>query len=224
MIGDKGDMQARLRAVLPTHWFADAAPVLDGLLSGLASTWGWASNLLQYVMAQTRIASATDIWLDVIALDFFGSRLVRWTDQSDSAFRSRIQRELFRERGTRAAVISVLEDLTGRTPVVFEPARTTDTGGYASLAGGGGGVAYGATGGWGSLNLPFQCFITAYRPIGTGIATVAGWGAPAGGYGIGAFEYASLDMVQAQVTDDSIYAAVANVLPVAAIGWTSIVS
>ena len=217
-------MQARLRAVLPTHWFSDVAPVLDGLLSGLASTWSWANSLLQYVKAQTRIASATDVWLDIIALDFFGSRLARWTDQSDTEFRGRIQRELFRERGTRVAVISALEDLTGRTPVVFEPARTTDTGGYGSFAGEGGGIAYGAAGGWGSLTLPFQCFIIAHRPIGSGIATVAGWGAPAGGYGIGAIEYAGLDMVQAQVTDGSIYAAVANVLPVAAIGWTSIVS
>jgi hypothetical protein len=44
----------------------------------------------------------------------------------------------------------------------------------------------------------------------------------AGGYGCGAIEYASLDMVQGQVTDADIYAAVADVLPVAAVGWTKI--
>ena len=118
----------------------------------------------------------------------------------------------------------MLHDLTGRAPLVFEPARTTDTGGYASLAGAGGGVGYGRAGGWGSLALPFQCFITAYRPVGSGIATVCGWGGPAGGYGRGAIEYASLEMVQGQVTDADIYSAVANVLPVAVIGWTRITS
>ncbi len=79
-------------------------------------------------------------------------------------------------------------------------------------------------GGWGNLGLPFQCFITAYRPAGIGIADVAGWGEPVGGYGQGAIEYASLEMVQGQVTDADIYAAVAEVLPVATIGWTSITS
>ena len=38
----------------------------------------------------------------------------------------------------------------------------------------------------------------------------------------GAIEYASLTMVQAQVTDGDIYHAIAGVLPVATIGWTRI--
>ena len=81
MTGDQQDMLARLRAVLPTRWFPDSAPVLDGLLSGLASGWSWAYQQLQYVKAQTRIATATDVWLDIIAHDFFGNRLVRRTGQ-----------------------------------------------------------------------------------------------------------------------------------------------
>ena len=75
MTGDQQDMMARLRTVLPTRWFPDSAPVLDGLLSGLASGWSWAYQQLQYVKAQTRIATATDVWLDIIANDYFGSRL-----------------------------------------------------------------------------------------------------------------------------------------------------
>jgi hypothetical protein len=222
MIGDPQDILARLRAVLPARWFPDQAPVLDGLLSGLASGWCWAYQQLQYVRAQTRIATATDVWLDIIASDFFGVRLLRRTGQSDNAFRDSIERELFRERGTRGAIISVLEDLTGRTPQIFEPARTTDTGGYASPGGAGGGIGYCCGGGWGSLALPFQCFVTAYRPTGSGIATVAGWGTGTGAYGTGAIEYASLEMVQGQVTDEDIYAAVSGVLPVATIAWTRI--
>jgi hypothetical protein len=129
---------------------------------------------------------------------------------------------LFRERGTRGAIVSVLQDLTGQAPLVFEAARPTDTGGYGSAEGGCGGIGYGRAGGWGSLCLPFQCFVTAYRPPGSGIATVDGWGGNTGGYGQGAIEYASLAMIQGQMTDDDIYSAVAGVLPVAAIAWTRI--
>jgi hypothetical protein len=222
MLGDQQDMLMRMRAVLPTRWFPDNAPVLDGVLGGLANTWSWAFRLLSYVRAQTRIATATDIWLDIIALDFFGDRLVRRTGQGDEILRSRIRRELFRERGSREAIIAALRDLTGRAPIIFEPSRTTDTGGYSSTAHTSGGMGYGVAGGWGNLGLPFQCFITAYRSSGTGISTVSGWGNPFGGYGRGTLEYASLEMVLGQVTDDDIHATIADVLPVAAVGWTKI--
>jgi hypothetical protein len=217
-------MDGRLRAVLPTRWFPDVSPVLDSLLSGLARGWSSIYDLLQYVKAQTRTGTASDIWLDIIALDFFSGRVVRQPNQSDDSFRITITREIFRERGTRAAIVSALQDLTGQAPIVFEPARTSDTGGYTSLRGHGGGVGYGVAGGWGNLGLPFQCFVTAYRPASSGIATVSGWCDPAGGYCQGALEYADLGMIQGQVTDDAIYQAIADVLPVAAIAWTSIVN
>jgi hypothetical protein len=217
MTGDQSDMLARIKAVLPIRWFADATPVLDGLLSGLAWGWSWAYALLVYVRTQTRIATATDVWLDIIANDFFGDRLQRRAGQSDAAFRLLVRNSLLREHGTRQAVIGALQQLTGRAPAVFEPMRTTDTGGYAL-----GGVGYGVAGGWGSMALPFQCFVTAYRPSGAGIALVAGWGAPVGAYGTGAIEYASLAMIQGQVTDADITAAITAALPVAAIAWTRI--
>jgi hypothetical protein len=201
MTGDQPDMLARIKAVLPTRWFADDTPILDGLLSGVAWGWAWVYSLYSYVQAQTRIATASDVWLDVIADDFFGSKLQRRSGQSDDAFRLLIESSL----------------LSGRPPDVFEPIRTTDTGGYASA-----GLGYGVAGGWGSTALPFQCFVTAYRPFDSGIALVSGWGGAAGAYGTGALEYASLAMVQGQVTDQDINAAIAGVLPVATIAWTRI--
>jgi hypothetical protein len=216
MTGDSPDMLARLKAVLPSRWFADETPVLDGVLTGLASAAAWAYGLLAAVRLAARIGTATGGFLDMIALDFFGTRITRRVDQGDASFRTRIEAELLRERGTRGAVISVLQDLTGRTPVVFEPMRPADTRGWGAALG------YGAAGGWGSLLLPFQCFVTAYRAQGAGIATVAGWRAGAGGWGVGAIEYASLDMLQGQVTDADIDAAIAGVMPVAAIAWTRI--
>ena len=216
MLGDQQDMLRRIKTVLPARWFADASPVLDGVLNGLAAGWAWVYGLLGFVVAQTRIATATGVWLDMIARDCFGTRLSRRGGQADDVFRARILRELLRERGTRGAISAVLQDLTGRTPVIFEPARIADTGAYDA------GIGYGVAGAWGCLNLPYQCFVTAFRPHGNGIAQVSGWGAPAGGYGRGALEYASLGMVQGQVTDADINAAVAGVLPVATIAWTRI--
>jgi hypothetical protein len=217
MTGDQADMCARIRAVLPVRWFADSTPMLNGLLSGLGWMWSWAYSILYYVRMQTRIGTATDVWLDVIASDFFGERLQRRVGQSDDAFRALIQSGLLREHGTRQSIVSAVQDLTGRVPIIFEPMRTSDTGGYSL-----GGIGYGTAGGWGNMSLPFQCFVTAYRPTGSGIALVAGWGCATGAYGVGAIEYASLAMVQGQVTDGDIAAAIADVLPVAAIAWTRI--
>jgi hypothetical protein len=216
MTGDSNDMLARLKAVLPSRWFPDATPVLDGLLTGLANVAAGGYTLLAGVRAAARIATATGGFLDMIAQDFFGARVTRREGQGDDAFRGRIEAELLRERGTRGSVTGVLQDLTGRTPVVFEPMRPDDTGAWGIALG------YGAAGGWGSLALPFQCFVTAFRAQGSGIAQVAGWGSGAGGWGVGAIEYASLDMVEGQITDADIDAAIAGVMPVAAIAWTRI--
>jgi hypothetical protein len=216
MTGDTQDMLSRLKATLPSRWFADSTPVLDGLLTGLAAIWSWLYAALAYTKAQTRIATATDSFLDAITTDFFGPRLPRRPAEPDAAFRPRIQRELLRARDTRAAVIAVLTDLTGRLPHVFEPTRPADTGAWC------GPLGYGVAGGWGSLMLPFQCFVTAYRAQGSGIANVTGYGQPAGGYGHGAIEYASLSMLTGEITDADITQSIASVMPVSTIAWTRV--
>ena len=216
MAVDPPDVVARLKAVLPLRWFGDQTPVLDGLLTGLADTWCWLASLLDYTRAQTRIASISDLFLDTAARDFFGSRVLRRAGQGDDAFRARVQREMRRERATRAALGAVLQDLTGRAPVIFEPARPADTGAWGMALG------WGCAGGWGSLSLPFQCLVTARRAQGSGIATVAGWGIPAGGWGSGLLQYADLAMLQGQVTDDDIRAAIVDTMPAATIAWTRI--
>lgn len=222
MQGDQADILFRLKQVLPLQWFPDSTPVLDTVLSGVAYAWAWVYQALQVVECQARISTAQGIWLDLIAEDFFGSLLSRRIGESDAAYCTRIKLELVRERGTRAAALSVLSDLTGRSPQIFEPANTADTGGYGSRSGGGGGFGYGISGGWGSLALPLQFFLTAYRPVGQGIATVPGWGCSAGGYGEGSLEYADLSMMQGQITDADISAAVVSVLPVGTTAWLRI--
>lgn len=216
MIGDTEDMAARLRALLPTRWFADSAPVRDALLSGLATAWQAIHAQVMFARRQTRIATATGTWLEMIARDFLGARLPRRRQEADEDYAARIRAALLRPRATRPALSALLTDLTGREPRIFEPARPADTGAWGIALG------YGQAGGWGSLALPFQCFVTAYRPQGSGIETVAGWGCAAGGYGAGAIEYAALSMAAGQVTDADINAAIAESLPVASIGWARI--
>lgn len=222
MIGDQADIASRLRAVLPTKWFADYAPILEAILDGLAASWNLIFDILTYVEAQTRITSSQDVWLDVTANDFFGSNLARRPSEADSSFGVRIRREILRLRGTRAAVTSVLLDLTGRKPIIFEPTCAGDTGGYGSRTNPVVALGYGAAGAWGSVALPYQCFVTAFRPAGNGVAYASGWDSAGGGYGRGSMLYASLSMFESQVADADIYAAVANTVPAACMAWVRI--
>jgi hypothetical protein len=168
-VGSPGDIAARLRAALPLHWFADDAPVLDAVLAGLGDGWARLYQMLQVVRRQSRIGRADGAMLDMIAGDFFGAWLGRRPGQGDDPFRATILRELLRERATRAGLAAALADLTGREPQIFEPSRPADTGAWGLAAG------YNAGGGYGSLALPFQCFVRARRPPGAGIASVAGY-------------------------------------------------
>lgn len=222
MIGDQTDMQARLRSALPNGWFADEAPVLSALLGGLANAWAWLYSLLAYVRQQTRIATATDGWLDLIARDYGGPAWARQTGETDAAFRARTLANLQRLRGTRAALIASLTNLTGRTPKVFEPAYPPDTGGLGSI-----GLGWNTIGGWGSLALPYQCFVTAYRPAGGGIANTSGWGTSdtkfaLGGWNTGALQYGDASLIEGAVTDAQILATVADCMPAATIAWTAL--
>ncbi|GEP00624.1 hypothetical protein [Methylobacterium haplocladii] len=162
-VGDADDMLARLRTLLPP-WFPDEAPILDGLLGGIAALLAFVHGLIAYAKAQTRIATATGGWLDLIAFDFFGLRFLRRAAETDDAFRPRILRELLRPRATREAIRRALVDLTGREPVLQELWNPGDCGGY----------------GIGAI---------AYAGSGTGEQPVSGYGDNPSAYGIGTFAY-----------------------------------
>jgi hypothetical protein len=211
MTGTPSDIVTRLKAVLPTSWFPDQTPVLDTVLAGLATAWSSLYALLAAVQIQSRIATATGQFLDGASTDFFGSRLPRRNTESDDSFRVRVNQQLVREHATRAAIVSIVTDLTGKAPVIFEPARVSDTAGYGTA-----GMGYGAAGAWGSLGLPFQVFVSARRAQGVGIANIAGYGSP------GPLARASLAAAAGQVTDADIYAAIASVMPTGARAWTRI--
>lgn len=239
---DPQNMLGRLEAALPRGWFPDTSPVLDVPLSGSAALLNQLYQLLSYIKQQTRIATAGDVFLDLIAQDYLGWRVSRRPGQGDDAFRRRIQVEILRPRATRQALISALTDLTGVAPQVFEPRWAPDTGGVGwqgmtvgtGLSVGGAGVV--GAGGWGSLNLPFQFFVTAYSGnsqiggvggvmgayygsgwAGGGIGTLSNFGATAG-----AIEVASSDMAAGIVTEADIYSTIQAMIPVGTIAWTKI--
>lgn len=159
--GDQNDFLERLKFTLPP-WFPDDTPILDAVLYGWASTWAFIYSMLAYVKLQTRILTATDGWLDMIADDFFGAGLPRKTGQSDTSYRYTIISNIFRERATRHAIIKIGQDITGRTPIVIEQWRILDFGIYSVPT-----SFYGATARYGSLLLTtkYQCFVKIYRPL-----------------------------------------------------------
>jgi hypothetical protein len=217
--GDQADFFARIKARMPTGWFGSSSPILDALISGIASAFVTVYAAYQYLLAQTRLQTSTDGWLDISAADYFGeSGLLRQQNETDAAYRTRIKINIIRERGTRAAVTKILTDLTGRAPVIIEPTRPQDTGAYRS-----GGIGYGVAGAYGSLLLNYQAFIKAYRPSGSGIPLIQGYGTSPGGYAAPSrAAYANLGDMTTGVTDAAIYAAIASVLPAATIAWVAI--
>ena len=191
----------------------------------LSAGWVGLFGLLNYTQMQTRIRTTFNGWLDLTARDFFNHRIVRRQRETDNSFRGRIFTELLRDRCTRAAVYDLLLDLTGRPPIIFEPTNPQDTGCYGSHGSPGtGGAAYGMSGGWGNLNLPFQAFVRAFRAETPGIAMVNGWGGDIGGFGTGLSAYIDLDMNSSQADDAELYQRVSDISPAITMVWMSIES
>ena len=216
MTGDTNDMLARLKLVLPARWFSDTTPILDALLTGLASASSGLYALLSYVRSQGRIATASGIFLDIASTDYLGDALPRRATEADAAYRARIRSNLLSPRATRASLVQMLTNLTGRAPIIFEPLNATDTGGYNVNLG------YNISGGYGSANLPYQFFVTAYRPNNTPISNAGGYSTGPGGYNQAPMFYADTEEFAGTVSDAEIYAAVAAGLPTSSIAWTQI--
>jgi len=216
--GDQNDIYTRLKALLPPTWFGDSSPLLEGALNACASALSWCYSLYVYARLQTRITTATGGWLDLASYDYFGTSLQRPAGMSDDLFRNQMKINLFRARGTRQAIIDILEELTGNTPTIFEPQRPLDTGSY-----GGPMIGYGVAGGYGSVMIPYQAFVIAYRPKGTGIPYVAGYQTTPAGYSSPSRgQYVSQEMVTGKVTDAQVYEAVAAVKMEGTLVWVKL--
>ena len=175
------DFPGRMRALLPRKWFPDTAPgaasstpYLDVALNGMG--WGWQQiyDGITYIRTQSRIATATDVWLDLISLDFFNGALPRIAGELDASFRARIKAKLFTPTATRSAITQSVAAATGRPTVVIEPWNTGDCGAVAGAGNAAGGqLAWGSAGSWGSLQYPAQFFVQAKRGTNPDSATYA---------------------------------------------------
>ncbi len=153
--GSPADFVNRMMTVLPARWFPDTAPVLTGVLSGIASVWAALYALLMFVRQQARIGTASGVFLDMVARDFFGTALERG-GLSDASFRVAILRRILRQGGTRAGLSAELTALTGTAPTLIEGARPADCG---TWNGGLVAIGYDQAGTWGTLQ-PMQVFVT----------------------------------------------------------------
>ena len=211
MLGDAQDFLRRLRSLLPRGWLGDTTPISDAVLSGVGTSAQLNFALISAVQVQARLLTASGSFIDSIADDFFGASFPRWPTESDGGYRGRLLKELFRKRGTRAALASAINDLTGRIPLIVEPARPADIGGYSV-----GGAGYCVAGAWGNLLLTNTCFVTAFRPAGQGIAQI-------GGYGTGGpLVYGDTDMFVSTASDVEILATAAAVMPLGYTAWVRI--
>lgn len=159
MTGDQSDMQSRLRALMPKSWLPKLSPNFDASLQGVSWALSTVYANITYAALQTRINTATDGWLDIISGDFFGAFLPRNANELDGSFRTRILANLFIKGPTRADMSKVLTLITGRAPSIFEPSNTTDSGGWDDS------IYWDISGNMGDP-MPYQAFVTAYRPVG----------------------------------------------------------
>lgn len=216
--GDTNDILARLKAYLPRGWFGDfsLAPIVTGVLTGISSVLSIVYLLIVFFWAQTRLQSSTGGWIDIWAADFLGNTLPRKANESDASYIARIKIAIFQKRATRPAMISVLTQLTGRAPIIFEPARPLDSGCMGANTGP---ASFCGVSRMGSIACPFSALITAYRPRVTGGLAGAAYsnaivwsamGAPTShGY------TGSLSLEQSAATDADIIAAVNTTRPIA---------
>ena len=214
MTGDTPDFTTRLAALLPAGWFAQGALRLAGVLSGFATKWSTLYGMLMQVQVQMRLATVNGGFLDMACADYTGRKVARRVGDTDALLRARLL-PVFRDKVTRAALVTRLTALTGNVPTIFEPAFPGDTGGYGIACG------YGV-GGYGSLSMPFQFFVTVQRPIGQGLAQLSGYGSPAGGWGVGAEAWARIEDSLPHVTDQDINDTIVDTIPLGSTAWTAL--
>jgi hypothetical protein len=211
--GTEADVSSRLRSWLPP-WFGndpDQAPAKEATIAGPAWALSFIFDLVGFAKLQTRIATATGGWLELIANDYLGPTFRRLFGEPDPSYSTRIRREILRHRNTRKAVRQAVEDLTGVTPIIYEPWRPADCGGLGSPS-----LSLGVAGVLGSRGARREAFITVPYPQGYGIPNRTGLGDPLCALGAPSFGLCDdQDIAGSGATIQDICAAVERVRPVA---------
>jgi len=173
--GDQDDFISRLLSLLPTGWFPSEASRLNAVLQGPAASLSAAFAMLSFVKAQTRVQTASGSFLDLISEGYFGGDLPRLQYESDAGYADRIEYNLTAPRGTHDGMVQMLQQLTGNTPIIFQPNLAANCMCLATLgnphAAGGGGKLGDIAGG--SYQAPYASFGNSFgsagsvRPLGT---------------------------------------------------------
>jgi hypothetical protein len=246
---DKTEFIGRLLRLLPGGWFPAVAPRLLAVLQAPALMFSIIYGMITFAMAQQRVASASGAFLDLAAQDYFGNTLPRLEYELDPPYAARIRYNMTAPRGTLSGMTSMLEQLTGNSPSIFQPNNVAQTGGWATArdpgAGGGAFAFYDEAGEsgaglWGSMALPCQIFITIKAPL-TGYYSFAELGgistetlpAVGGGYGFasqsmpaaggGLFAFIDPESVPGAITNSIIYQQIAEWMAVGYVAWTQII-
>ncbi|MCJ2084587.1 hypothetical protein MKK88_01070 [Methylobacterium sp. E-005] len=210
--GSATDLLRRLKSLFPRRWTSDTAPVRDAVFGGIGDSLAWLYAQQQTVKAGTRRAGTIGYLLDIDAWGFFQGRILRRAGEADAAWRKRYTDEIFRPRATRAAIDKAVYDLTGKHPIIVDPWNPNDTAAYR--------YSYYGQAKYGSLGLPYQFFVTAYRPCPPGIPNIAGY--RSGYYGAPTTSYISLSQITSPVPDSEIYATIARTAAAGVVSWTRI--
>ena len=242
---------ARLRAALPGGWFGPT-PYLDGVLAGFGSAWDAVYAQLTFVQQQLRLATVSGGFLDMAVADYTGLRVIRKAAETDAQLRARflpVFREKATRAALVARLTAITGNVPVVFEVM--QASDTGGYGVACAYGGIGAVTVAqpmqaadgtiirnadgtpvmasaqtipapAGGGIGSMRMPAQFFVRVARPSGQGIPNLAGYGTGAGGYGVGGDAYARLSDALPHVTDQDIYDAINDVLPMGVIAWVAL--
>jgi len=142
-LGSARDFARRMRLLLPQGWFpayrgeeTEDAPVLQALLTGYGAIFSHIWQLMKVVSAQSRLGQTSASFLDMAAVDFFGSgSLTRLRGEKDTHYRRRMIAGLVAPRNTRQAVSEAIQQIAGAHPRIIEPGNARDCGAWC-LAGG----------------------------------------------------------------------------------------
>jgi hypothetical protein len=221
--GSSFDIVNRVKGVIAKRWFSYVAPYRDAILGGLADSAAWSYLLVGYARAQSRLATAYGVWLDIFAFDYLGRFLIR-NGRLDDAFRAVIKATVLQERVTRKGMVNAITAITGNAPTIFEPWNTRDTSAYSSPGHAGRTQApmmgYNVgKGGYGNMQLNNQVFIQVVRGSGSGVPGIGGYGGNLAGYGVGATEYIGPGSEMSGITDAMIYDMINKTKPTGCTCW-----